>query len=475
MTATSVAAIILLISWLPVTGASQLIVYTMPPAILVLASAAGIFRLSKSDFIFLLIGTALAFGIAAMHTQTGLINPTLGLLTYSSLGILAVRFRTDTERLLRMVIHALAWLSIIECFVGVLQLLFKQNAFVFSQLSSGDVVKGTLGGAHSHLYAIKMLFQGLVLLWMYQHARAYNIRYVKPRLVLFGAAAAFAGGVFASFISGTVLFAAGVIGHWLFRRLQRPSKTTYAALRRMMAGATVTALLVGLFCYTQPGNARLLVGQGRQIATQGFSDEIRYQKIHAFNASISQVLLDNPVNSTVGIGLGRYSSRAAMILSGGYLRDHPSWIPISRSPETTRQIYLLWNPYRWERFGGSIMGMPTSSAQSVLIEFGLLGAGALAWYFVTLARRARQRWLGAPHLHATLQGGMLRLVPVMLSALVAVSFSDVWLEYASVTTVVYLLVIIALSHNTNPATPAVASEQDQPAAAPTNPMLISPA
>ena len=138
MNGPSIAILILLISWMPVSGASQLIAYTGPVALIVMAALTGHIRLSKFDTLFLCVVALLAFMLASFYDDTGLINPTLGLLMYSSMAILAVRFRTDTEKLILTLIHAVAWLSVFEFGLGIMQLLLRHNSMVFTVSSSGE-------------------------------------------------------------------------------------------------------------------------------------------------------------------------------------------------------------------------------------------------------------------------------------------------------------------------------------------------
>ncbi|MFQ5616441.1 MAG: hypothetical protein ACE5GO_08285, partial [Anaerolineales bacterium] len=362
-----------------------------------------------------------------------------------------VRFKAEGNDLIYTLAFATAGLSLVEAFIGALQLIRLQGGFVFSSLSAGDLVVGTLG-TNSHLFATKMLFQGLFLVALWPQGRRMGVR--RANLWLAGGLAAFAGAMLASALAATVLFFATVFGWQLWLR----AKTVFARLQRGVSRFTVSAralgfslasiflvgLLVWLFVVTQQRNVTLTVYTLQRLAALDLSDRIRFQKIISFRESVDKVLLDNPKNALVGLGLGRYSSRAAMILSGGYLRVHPSYIPISRSPETDAYIYPVWNPETWSAFGGSIMGMPTNSIQGVLIEFGVVGTALLIGYFWTLGRRARAR---ARKLSAGagLQKALLSMVPMLILCLWMVSVTDLWLEYSSLVSFIYLIIVVGLS------------------------------
>jgi hypothetical protein len=202
--------------------------------------------------------------------------------------------------------------------------------------------------------------------------------------------------------------------------------------------------LLAFFLITQQDNAALITRNFRTFIQKGpEANPVVFQKVLVFEESVEELLFDNLKTATFGLGLGRYSSRAAMILSGGYLRNHPDLIPISRSPQTDIYIYSRWNPDVWHIYGGSIMGMPTNSVQSVLIEFGLIGFGAMLWYFGFLVWRAYKRLQRSSDELAILY---LRMVLPFLAALSTVSLTDLWLEYPQLTVYVYLVVVLAFSY-----------------------------
>lgn len=438
--------LLLLATWMPINGIWQVASYAGPLFVLLLALLLGVVGLSQFDlFVWLLAGAA-AFLASAFYRDTGLWHTALGLFTYSSLLLFTVRFRS--AHLARVTfINAVVFLSLFEGFLGISQLVLQEGGLQFrSSLAAGDAVVGTLG-TNAHLFAVKMLFQSLFLFYAWQALRHERpSRLLHPYLIAAAALVGLFSALLASALISTILFMATVVLVSIdWRRLFAMLMTLQIRRGWLLLGLLV---VVGgaFFMATQQGNARLINRNLNRLITEGpQSNPIAFQKIITLEQSIREVLLADGPTALFGLGLGRYSSRAAMILSGGYLRQQPDLIPISRSPETDKYIYALWNPDTWHKYGGSIMGMPTSSVQAVLVEFGLVGTLFLVWYFWLLLRRARRRTRLAGN---DLQRVFGRSVTPFIVALGAISLTDLWLEYAQLTTFIYLVIVLALSGGT---------------------------
>lgn len=444
-------------SWLPIAGPVQVLVYLAPAVLAGIAVLTGAAEISGWVFTWLLCLAAFALAASAFYGDTGVLHPMLGLLTYSSVVILALRFRRAAgatgASALRTFIVATAWVSLFEMVLGVAQLVANQGGLSFASLDAGDAVVGTLR-TNSHLYAVKMLFQGLMLAVAW-HASRHGAEEPYPRrLLLAGAASAFVGALLASALLATTAFlaAVGAWSLWTVLRLAISEVFTYGGflrsrffvMRALPAGAAALALLIGVAVWTQPGNVRLVV----RTASGVLNGSIRVPKLEILRISVAEVLPADGKTLAVGLGLGRYSSRAAMILSGNYLRNHPDWIPRSASEETQRYIDPRWTRSAKVRAAGSILGMPTSSAQSILIEFGVVGTALLAAFAATIVRRAKRELELARAAGRNVEATVLRTVPLILWCLFAVSFTDVWLEYASLMAFVYVAIAVALSGST---------------------------
>lgn len=441
-------------SWLPIAGPVQVLAYLAPAALAGIAVLTGAAEISRRVFTWLLGLAAFALAASAFYEDTGVLHPMLGLLTYSSVVILALRFRRSAGATgapaLRTFIVATAWLSLLQAALGVAQLVAEHGGLTFASLDAGDSVVGTLR-TNSHVYAVKMLFQGLVLAIAYGASRRDASNRYPRSLLLAGAASAFVGALLASALLTTAAFL-GAIAAWATWKLVRVGVTeviTHGGLLRsrwyvtrvLPAGLLASALLIGVALSTQAGNVRNVVLMAERV----LSGSVRIPKIETLRISALEVLPADGKTLAVGLGLGRYSSRAAMILSGSYLRNHPEWIPRSSSEQTQRYIYPRWTRDMKVRAAGSILGMPTSSAQSVLVEFGLVGTALIIAFAVAIAREARSKLERLRPAESTVEGAMLKAVPLILWCLFAVSFTELWLEYAPLMAYVYLGLAVALS------------------------------
>ena len=456
----NVAVLVLILSWFPITGPVQVITYVGPVVVAGLALLLGRLRASKPDLIFLTAFAALAFVRSALYQDTGLLNPALGLLTYGSILLLAVRFG-EFDRTFRGFVQATAIFSVIEGIIGAAQLIrFLLTETVTGYYVAGDFVYGTLG-TNPQLYAAKMLFQSLLLLYVWFQARnTLELSRRERRYILIGSGFAIGGAMLASSLAATFIFLAVVLGWTLAGTLLNYARQQQWNLRELIAivvwMGVGLALLVGthdgpqyllrtVFHFTQTRNLTEAPGGLVDIESQDrFNRSSRYiRKFVVLDESIREILLDNPANATIGIGLGRYSSRAAMMLSGGYLQDH-TWFPVSRSPETTHYIYRRWNPDTVILYRGSSLSMPTSSIQSVLIEFGILGSMLFFGYYASILYRSlkQAQRLGD---RAGIQKFLLVRIPVFVLALFFMSFYEMWLEYAQLVSFIYIFMALTLS------------------------------
>ena len=447
------AVAILVISWTPNAGFLQLLNYIGPVAIALLAVYHRTARVEKTDAAYLVILLALGSLNALMHVDTGPIHPVLGLLTYASVVVVMLRFRgIDDETLVAFTV-AVAWVSIAEAAIAFVQLMMRYGQIGTLDLAAGDYARGTTMSAFSHLFALKQMFQGTFLVFMAWQASGNAHVRRNRRLIMIGGASAILMAILASFTSGFILFV-GVIATWRILVVLRPLLghvgTVEEQRRRFRNGiTTLGALAVGalsaaiVLLSAQPKVVGNTFALAEVVLSGDAPNHPSLRKFTALNASIREVLLGDPVNAAFGLGLGRYSSRAAMILTGVYLGHHPDVIPISMSRETYREIFPRWSKEMQEITRGSIMTMPTSSFQSFLVEFGFLGTLILVLYTrVIWKRTARIREFVPP---GSPRAVVLTMAQVFVALLAVESLTDLWLEFSACSSFVYLILALALS------------------------------
>ena len=427
---------LIVLSWLPTSGLLQFGVYLLVPVVLLLAYSFKVIALSKRIglliFLFLLFSLARSFFFA----DTGVINPLLALLTYSALWILPIRFRRLAPQDISRLIAFVALLNALEALLGLVQFALRNGGASFGALDAGDAILGTTGAAMSSLFALKIFFQSLFLLYYEYSLHGFErlTFQFRNKNILSGLIGLVAG-LFSSFLLGTALIVVALLITHLYRARARAS-----SLARNLIGFSVgAALIVSALLYTQRGNIDLIVSAVQPVFTGIVPDQARYQKFITLDKSASEILVATPSNALLGLGLGRFSSRAAMILSGGYLSSESSAVPVSRSPETESYIYDVWNRATWKRYGGSVMGLPTSSFQAVLIEQGLVGILLCLALIIQLKHLVVRRFKQAtdPVLRAFINSSSYLVLPLLLLCI-----TDVWLEYPSFTIFPFLLLAL---------------------------------
>ncbi len=90
----------------------------------------------------------------------------------------------------------------------------------------------------------------------------------------------------------------------------------------------------------------------------------------------------------MGVGLGRYSSYAALVLTGEYLSDQPDYLPISASQETRQFILPYWNRRLLARdvWAHGVANQPFFTYMSLYAELGLLGLGLFITFWLVVLR-----------------------------------------------------------------------------------------
>ena len=416
------------------------------------------------------------------YSDTNFFNPGLGLLTYSSVLILTLRFR-QPARVFSVVIITVTVLSIVEAAIGVVQLLSISGTFIFSATSAGDAVTGTLAN-NPRVYFMKMFLQAMLLFYVWKdgYRPSQQGKRLWGRILLIGAVSALIGSVLTGSVAVLALGMGGIIFWHLGEAIYQVLMTKRLSFGDLAAVSAFFAAGLVLFLITQPGNFkrlnRFVTGEipeprpGLVLVEGNYGPQIKElevedstsprpargeagpivmgsQKIGVFLESVEEVLFANPRNALIGVGLGRYSSRAAMMLTGGYLMPHnpdgrPAWMPVSRTELTDHYIYNRWlmrnrifpNPT-------SSLHDPYSTVQSVLIEFGMLGTLAVIMYFLwTLRRIAGQAARTGTEVLSFLNA---RLRPLYFVLLVS-SFYELWLEWPQVMGLIYLLSSLGLSN-----------------------------
>lgn len=148
-------------------------------------------------------------------------------------------------------------------------------------------------------------------------------------------------------------------------------------------------LIAGIFAYTQKENVGYMVESLKQVYTTVINKDIKQaaRKVIYFRETITSLPLEYPYVPFIGVGPGNYSSRSAWLVSGEYLENQPSYIPVTPSKIAQDYNISLWSRKHISAEylgGGSITNTPFSTWFSIFSEMGLLALLFMVMIMVTL-------------------------------------------------------------------------------------------
>lgn len=429
-------AYLLVSSWLPATGLLQAAAYASPGLALVFGIASRSINVHRAAELYLVALLAIVLvSVVANFESIYPENFFLGLVTHFAWILIVFRLRASAE-IGSFAVSVVAAISVFQFTIGVAQLLIRTGGtIIFTNLDSGDAVVGTLLD-NSHLFVCKMLLSAMLL----------GVALVRGRrdfLVKLGFVSSAFGALIGSALFLTALFSVGVIlfllfaGRWLFYGYSR------AVVRKFkLASFLFFGVLSFLFFALQAENAAL-IGRYTNTASEVLSGH-RAFGLNKFVAAVeaASLLKSEPFHAIFGFGLGHYSSRAALIASGEYLRDQPNFIPINTSEATREHVVPYWNRSIWSvQYQDGVMNQPFFSVQSIVMELGLFALLCVCAIFAGLFRRSS-------YLLNTGRGAVFVVNAVGLSFVIPlILFSDNWLEYPHFALQVAAMVLCARSES----------------------------
>ncbi|HEB36040.1 MAG TPA: hypothetical protein ENI18_09405 [Candidatus Aminicenantes bacterium] len=354
--------------------------------------------------------------ISTILNQASFINFGLAILTYFSsiLALLLAFTFPHNKNILRITISLLVFFSLVQILIGLFQL---YRTFGFSMVNpfsittaAGDFFTGFLG--NSHLLALKLFFLATILtfLWWGTKKKKYLIYTIFVIL----------GWLLASAIHSIILAIITIIFYTLLsnKLKRRKLKIFIYAFGAIIVIFTLTSVI-------QPGNIDYAKNQMSSLLNK--DDSLRIRKLTGLKNTLFKLPQEKFYAPIIGVGLGSYSSRAAMITSGEYLRHHPSFIPIIPSKETKKFILPLWNRELLKnKWNHGVSNQPFSSWQSIYGEVGFIGLIIFLFVFFNnikvfsfLLNNCKDKYI------CSIASGMLFFTIYLFFLL----FMDNWLEY----------------------------------------------
>ncbi|MDJ8959097.1 hypothetical protein ACV3R4_10000 [Clostridium perfringens] len=151
--------------------------------------------------------------------------------------------------------------------------------------------------------------------------------------------------------------------------------------------------------------------------------DYKFKKIKTYKDTFVNIPKEDIKFLLLGAGIGNYSSRTALTLTGEYIESYNSFFV----PETTRYTndYILANWIRDKNIdGGGVRNVPWSSIISIMGEFGLVGLIMFFVFFLNLLLKVKS------------------YKKILILFFLGICFMDNWVEYYKVTFILWSMIFI---------------------------------
>lgn len=414
---TLVLAGLVLVSFGPSRIVAQFVPFACWPLAFVLAPG----RIAQPARETLLVALlAVMTVVSAVVNATELPNLLLGVVTwFGPFLVFSLAYAVGDQASLRPLLRMLLVVSLVQIPIGVLQMFafigFRlANPFQVYGLAAGDWFSGTLmlSGKNSHVVSLKLALSMLLAWQVSRHVTRLGRtgRLVVLALLIFG-------WLTPSAVHSMLCFLAAI----------GTASLLLASSVRTVAGLLgISLLAVAIVAVTQWEN--VLYARNLILLTAG-STGVLPGKAAALVNTLTELPAAAPQLPWTGVGLGRYSSYAAMILSGEHLSSANPLIPVSFSDYTSRFILPYWNRELLlaNEWASGVVNQPFFTYMSIYGELGLPGLACFTgfWLVVTLRlRRVVRRARG------TLEGALATALLLFTLLLVYLFLFDNWYEDA---------------------------------------------
>jgi len=309
------------------------------------------------------------------------------LITGASLLILLYDFRgLITEHLIYKIVQFTSIIIVFEACFGLTQVVTGFSTTGTFDSNTGDFVKGTIepsffsniGTGSNQMFAILMsIFLLLVFI--------FSQNWSKKRTLLIGIVVL--SFVMASVMHAIIFLIVAIFLAIIFKVIFGINlKKLFVISRRwrvLMILFTVVFIIGILVSIFLPRNLATIDIYLKQ--TLNFSAESHSPKTVATYLSIYNLPQDEPLQSFIGLGLGQYSSRAALIRSGEYL-SIGALLPTYVTPYLEAYILPLWRKFM-EIYASGSTYFPFYSWLSLYGETGWLGVLFVIGLLFVVARK----------------------------------------------------------------------------------------
>lgn len=364
-------------------------------------------------------------------------NSIVSLLTYSSVLVFFFPFYFKIDK--EFIIWSIKFLIFFSLFQAILS--FYQFFVKYKGLSY-DAAVGTLGFPGAHEFSMKIILPCVLSFTFYLVEK--RLMYIFFGLILF---ASYVITFFnASFLALGLTFLIILLVYFFdFKGLlfERKKKIVILLL-------VILVFICFLGFFSDYVNSTYSYSQINKLVykirnTEQYEEGIKFD---GYYNTFKVLWGGNFFNQIIGVGLGNYSSRAALYLSGEYSERASKILPISKSVYYKKYIFSLWNKELFEAnpLLGSVLNQPWASIQSIAGEVGLIGLCVLFLFFFGVLRKIR---LGVVMFRENGVGHIYFVFFVYLIYIFIMLFIDNYLEFPRIIMPLYFYLGMLLIYVNN--------------------------
>jgi hypothetical protein len=334
------------------------------------------------------------FAFSAANSDFRLLNALAATLTYSGIVVIAVIPSRGLAgpQLLNKVTKLVALIVVIESLVGLIQAAARFSANGSFDTNNGDYIQGTIypyfdtdGAFANPMFAVNIAMMLLFLL----ATKGKSLR--KRGLVIgFGFGVLLLAGVMHVILMGLVAILLGSLFGMTGRK----------AMLRLGSAVVFLGVAIGLITVLMPRNLSMV---------SVYWDSFRGNR-NVRTKMVERVVLDMPADypqlPVIGLGLGQFNSRAAMMMTGRYFTQTVP-LPVTETSSAQNAYFMdLWVASNQDANVSSTV-KPFFSWLSIYTELGVVGIASAGFAFWMILRSTwRNRWKN-PRLAIAVASGCL--------------------------------------------------------------------
>ena len=309
------------------------------------------------------------------------INHYLFFVTISAVWLLGYDLRpVATGTFLRALSYLILSFLLVQTVYGIWQAGVSFITYGYFDLSVGDYVRGTIEpGSGATVSGSNQMFAILLTSLLLFAIATQPPHLSNGRLAIYALALVtwLTASVFHTFLFlGVAIVISFVILRRLhYWRLSRPSWVRTLQTTIFLGGLCTAAAFITIFLPRNLSHLPYLLQESLNWQDGSHKAKATYNTLY-------NVPQENPWQPLIGLGLGQYASRAALIRTGEYLRGANLSLPVHVNPLTEKYILSLWRTFFQKYPNGGSTYFPYYSWLSLYGELGIVGLGFVGCWIV---------------------------------------------------------------------------------------------